>query len=293
LAALCDGGALRAPVGRASVCVFNRVWHQMGLMIHDIRLLDGTPLGRVLTLGRQLVAIPGFDGYLDDPALCASLGITSITSVDASPYEGASLVHDMNTPLPPEHQGVYDTVIDGGTLEHIFNVPVALASCMRALRVGGRFLGANPSNNLVGHGFYQFSPEFFYRVFAADNGFRVHAMEVHESRYPIVELGYHRRRFAPIDPDTIGARAELITSNPLMIRVVATKVADISPFGRWPQQSDYSATWKGAATRPTLLPPRMHAWVLSMLPRAITNHLVGWRHRAVARLRNRQRFRRR
>ena len=44
------------------------------------------------------------------------LGASSITVLDASPYEGADTIHDMNTPVPEAWHGRYDVVIDSGWL---------------------------------------------------------------------------------------------------------------------------------------------------------------------------------
>jgi hypothetical protein len=79
--------------------------------------------------------------------------------LDASPYEGADTIHDMNTPVPEAWHGRYDVVIDSGSLEDIFNFPVAIANLANMLRVGGTIFVTTPANNLMRHGFYQFSPD--------------------------------------------------------------------------------------------------------------------------------------
>ena len=38
------------------------------------------------------------------------LGAGHVDEIDAAEYEGASIVHDMNVPLPPEHRQRYDLV---------------------------------------------------------------------------------------------------------------------------------------------------------------------------------------
>ena len=64
-----------------------------------------------------------------------------------------------------ERAGQFDVVYDGGTLEHVFNFPVALRNAMELLRPGGRLFTIHTcANNLCGHGFYQFSRELFYRT---------------------------------------------------------------------------------------------------------------------------------
>src|SRR4029079_542898 len=87
------------------------------------------------------------------------LGAKNVQSMDFSSYENASIIHDLNNPVPKDLHKKFTCVVDGGTLEHIFNFPVAIKSCMQMLSVGGHFIGISPVNNQMGHGFYQFSPE--------------------------------------------------------------------------------------------------------------------------------------
>ena len=51
---------------------------------------------------------------------------------------------------------------------------------MEMVKRGGHFIGVTTLNNFCGHGFYQFSPELYYRVFAPGNGFEVVKMYVCE-----------------------------------------------------------------------------------------------------------------
>lgn len=98
--------------------------------------------------------------------LARALGAGNVSSCDFSGYEKATLIHDLNVPIGPEWHERFDMVIDGGTLEHVFNFPVAIANCMNLVKTGGHLLLFSPSNNMCGHGFYQFSPELFFRVLA-------------------------------------------------------------------------------------------------------------------------------
>ena len=103
---------------------------------------------------------------------CATSARKDTISIDASAYENATMVHDMNLPVGDELKQKFSVVIDGGTLEHVFNFPTAIRNCMEMLKVGGHFFAHTMANNFMGHGFYQFSPELFYRVFSPENGFR-------------------------------------------------------------------------------------------------------------------------
>ena len=99
-------------------------------------------------------------------------GAEVVESMDAAGHEQATIIHDMNLPIPDHLKGRFDVVIDGGTLEHVFNFPTAITNCMEMLfDVGGRYLGVSPANNWCGHGFYQFSGVLFFRIFSEENGF--------------------------------------------------------------------------------------------------------------------------
>jgi hypothetical protein len=188
------------------------------------------------------------------------LGAQETISVDASGYEGASLVHDMNLPIGDELKGRFSAVIDGGTLEHIFNFPTAIRNCMEMLAVGGHFFSHTMANNFMGHGFYQFSPELFYRVFSAENGFRMHRAVMFESR-----IG-RPQWYEAADPKEVGERVELINGRQTYLMVHAERIADVPMFQTAPQQADYSALWaKGAPPRygAAGLRSRIHQWAKS------------------------------
>jgi hypothetical protein len=172
------------------------------------------------------------------------LGARDIMSIDASTYESASFVHDMNLPIDNELKQKFSVVIDGGTLEHVFNFPVAIRNCMEMLKVGGHFFSQTMANNFMGHGFYQFSPELFYRVFSPENGFRIHRAVVFESR-----IG-NPKWYEAADPKQIGERVELINGRQTYLMVHAERIADVPIFAVPPQQADYSALWSQNA------PPR-------------------------------------
>jgi SAM-dependent methyltransferase len=139
------------------------------------------------------------------------LGAEKVDSMDYSNYENATVIHDMNLPFPAELKDKFSAIVDGGTLEHIFNFPAAIKSCMTALKTGGHFIGITPANNLMGHGFYQFSPELFYRVFSEVNGFSVKKMFVTSED----NMGAHSKWFEVADPAKVGDRITLVNAKPL------------------------------------------------------------------------------
>jgi SAM-dependent methyltransferase len=230
---------------------------------------EGHVFGRTLTIGRQrlfvsapelarLAASEGFPassgpdaGGRDAEAfLTRFLDASEVLSLDYSSFEGASITHDLNSPVPQSWHQTFDTVIDGGTLEHLFDVPTALANYMRLLRPGGRLFLHVPANNQLGHGFYQFSPELLYRALDQAHGFTVESMQVVQFNYVATEVGARGVPLAVIDPAELGTRTVVSGRYPASLLARARKLRHLDqPFATPPQQSDYVTAWKGESQR--------------------------------------------
>lgn len=158
------------------------------------------------------------------------LGAESISSFDVSAYEYATDIHDMNEPILTEYKEKYSVVIDGGSLEHVFNFPVAIKNCMDMVETGGHYLGITPANNFMGHGFYQFSPELFFRIFSEVNGFHVDHISIFEDvpGAQWVQL---------TDPDILGKRVEMVNNKPAYLLVQARKTANKQVFATPPNKA--------------------------------------------------------
>ncbi len=226
---------------------------------------DGVSLGHVLTLGRQDVHLDAesaralrhrlgwpegrpMPAHADD--IIRAIGACEVEAMDYSAYQGATRLHDLNQPIPRDWHQRFDIVFDGGTLEHVFNLPAAFASCMQLVKPGGRFLAVTVANNWCGHGFYQFSPELFFRVFTRDNGFSIVEMYVGDAD--------GRRHYAVADPAVVGSRVELWTSDPVYLLVHARRDAVVDPFTTIPNQADYERDWSETKREQTT--PRRAAW---------------------------------
>lgn len=105
---------------------------------------------------------------MSDEEFFRFLGFDEVFSCDVSSYENATLILDLNGPVPNELNGKFDMIFDGGTMEHIFTVPQVLANIHSMLKRGGRVIHIAPTSNMVNHGFYSFSPTFFSDYYAAN-----------------------------------------------------------------------------------------------------------------------------
>jgi hypothetical protein len=241
----------------------------MGFSIASAKFLakarqDGVCFGNTLTLGRQHMLIKperaraileqygawpppqGGPAFLESTrtefpwafnSFARALGATRVSACDASSYEGAEVTHDLNLPVPPEFEEAHDLVIDGGTLEHVFNFPTAIANCMKMVKTGGHLIIFTPINNYCGHGFYQFSPELFYRVLSPENGFEVCRMVALADDVGIGSF-FGLRYYFPItgpwyevkDPATIRKRVTLMNEESVILMILARKTARVPIF---------------------------------------------------------------
>lgn len=170
-------------------------------------------------------------------ALFACLGASEVESVDANAYEHATIIHDMNVPICGNRR--FSCLYDGGTLEHVFNVRTSFENCMKLVGQGGHLLHVVPANNFFGHGFYQFSAEFFYRLYGAENGFQV-------KKVFLVEDCPGGRWLEVPDPASVKRRIVFSNVLPTNLYVVVQKLAETTELSRFPQQSDYEQlSWVG------------------------------------------------
>jgi SAM-dependent methyltransferase len=103
-------------------------------------------------------------------------GFEEVHALDYSEYEGADIIFDLNKELPDNFIGAFDYVINGGTLEHIFDVAKALENMSFMLKNGGIIMHVSPAVGWVDHGFYSVSPTLFLDYYSV-NGFRIYQIE--------------------------------------------------------------------------------------------------------------------
>jgi 2-polyprenyl-3-methyl-5-hydroxy-6-metoxy-1,4-benzoquinol methylase len=87
----------------------------------------------------------------------------------------------MNLAVPLTFVNKYDFIFDGGTIEHVFNMPQVMSNIIDMLQVDGVFCSITCNNNFSGHGFYQFSPEFFQRTLAHKYGMEIKELYIGEN----------------------------------------------------------------------------------------------------------------
>jgi len=149
----------------------------MGFDKHSLKFLQEIvlrkydyKLGNVLTLGRQFVCMLDRRKTVEyvDEFIFPEHGARCTHSIDISLEESPTFQCDFGKPIDQVLSNkieYYDTIWDGGTLEHIYNVPVALENVKKLLKVDGIFVSQCALNGMAGHGFYTLSPELFFKTF--------------------------------------------------------------------------------------------------------------------------------
>jgi SAM-dependent methyltransferase len=138
-----------------------------------VLLTEGIPI----TLSHAKVL--AHKGYMSGDTLFRQLGFNEITVLDISAFEGATILFDLNSGggTPADLMERFDTIIDHGTLEHVFHLPNALRHLFTMLRPGGRVVHSAPSGNFFDHGFYMFQPTLFLDYYAA-NRWEINAVKI-------------------------------------------------------------------------------------------------------------------
>lgn len=159
------------------------------------------------------------------------LGAQTVDAVDKSDYEGATVPYDMNYPVM--HPPRFTMLLDGGTLEHVFNFPQAIKNAKQMVEIGGHYIGMSPSNQTSGHGFYQFSPELWFRVFGEDSGFKLKKL---------AKFQYGRGEWIDVqDPRVTGHLENHVSDDMLYLLIIAQKEEEVDQ--PYPNQVNWVKAW--------------------------------------------------
>ena len=186
------------------------------------------PQGRVATLGTQdiepevlqarAVRLDAALAARPDRQYLRACGWAEADALDIHP--AADVVIDLNEPLDVSSRlnGRYDTVLDLGTTEHVFDIKEALFNIASLVADAGRVVHFNPVQGYCNHGFVLMQPTLYWSFYEA-NGFAI--------RYcGIVEYLDDRQtsaRLIPVTADFNNLRFS--SASDCLIVVVAERVA--------------------------------------------------------------------
>lgn len=203
-------------------------------------------------------------------------------ALDISNYEGAEYVWDLNNPIPDYLKHVFGTVIDSGSLEHVFNVSEALINMNRLTAPDGRIIHFTPANNYLEHGFYQFSPTLFTDYYGVNN-FKKIACTLMEQ--PLLD---GNKNWSMWQWNFNRPYTNIISKRMVVIFVSAQK-QETSTEEIIPQQGQYSHHGEGGRTGEFIMPKwqmniieSTSPWIISLAKRILGKDLKikpwGLRH---------------
>lgn len=170
------------------------------------------------------------------------LGFSRVESIDISDFEGASIILDLGKPLDRDDVPTFDVIYDGGTTEHVFDLPTAWRNIDRMLKPGGVLIGHSPCNNWINHGFFQICPESVFGFWQAAMGYEVLDLFLQPMRPAHAE-----RMVRMTNPLETGARprirGHLPPGIPLIMAYAVRKPDEGRPAGSRAYQSDYVRRW--------------------------------------------------
>lgn len=158
-------------------------------------------------------------GKISDAYFFNLFGIESLSTMDVNDKEEASLIHDLNKPVPGSLKGRFDFIIDGGTFDHLFDVRRAFRNVVSMLKPDGRVFHWNAMSNYMFEAYLCFSPDFFYDYYVA-NRFEDCKVYVAEAMH---KRGL-RWRLWEFMGNTVGCRFS--SSNKVMVIVLAERGPD-------------------------------------------------------------------
>lgn len=133
-----------------SVCMMGKQSIQMKK--YDIkRMMDILSISYDKKIFETISDINNIDNFL----FFKMIGFKEVHALDCSPYEGADILFDLNK--------------DISLLEHVYNVAKAMENMSGLLAPGGIIIHISPGGGLVDHGFYSFSPSFFFDYYKENN----------------------------------------------------------------------------------------------------------------------------
>lgn len=251
----------------------------MGVTFHEYKFLEiiskNNTFGNILTIGRQELILNekdkirlNIDDKLSDKQkfidniLIDKFKAFSVQSIDNSNFENANIIADLNQPLC-SNKDLFDTIIDFGTSEHIFNATQCLQNISNFCKPGGIILHSLPSNNNCGHGFWQFSPELFFSLYCEKNGFAETEIYLFDA--------YNKYYIWKINKQKPGNRLELASDVSLYLLVKTKKIKQETH--QKVQQSDYIFKWDEKNSKNKKVSKKILSFIWKSIKDAIKNFI--------------------
>ena len=183
---------------------------------------------------------PDLESIRDIDFFCM-LGLSEVHAIDVNDFEGADIILDLNSPIPEALEASFDLLVDGSTLDNIFDTAAGLRNAARLLAPGGRCFLHNLGNTrdaYSGIPYTMFNPFWFFDYFVCnDFDYCQVYLTVDEDQYPeppvyAISLEHAARRWGG------GFTKPIVSEGLLVVSVYAEKGAR-SSWQKTPTQHAY------------------------------------------------------
>ena len=124
-------------------------------------------------------------------------------------YDPYFIFEQYNYEIDQEYCEYFDLVLDGGTLEHCYNISQAFKNVCQMVKVGGFSLHTNPANSL-NHGYFNLNPLFYDHGFTK-NGFNIHDLCILDQTQCVQSIrGIKKGKVIPVKA-SVFCKAEKVT----------------------------------------------------------------------------------
>jgi len=162
------------------------------------------------------------DAIVESKSFFLALGL-ELEVIDITSVRGGEILLDLNEACDTSLHGRYAVIIDGGTIEHCFNIAQAAKNILNMTRKGGHILSVNPLN-MFNHGFYNINPTW-YHDFYHQNGCTIISLS-------LIRLG-DNHSFSQVPMTDRFSQAP--TNSMLVLHAVKSTEQNIT----WPTQTKY------------------------------------------------------
>jgi len=107
-------------------------------------------------------------GHIYDHQLIEAVTDCQYSCLDVSEYEGADIIHDMNTPVSGSLVEQYDFIFNGSCLDNVFDPVTFLVNTSKMLKPGGRIIHNENSGSHPG-AYLMLSSEWFFSYYSINN----------------------------------------------------------------------------------------------------------------------------
>ncbi|HKY31128.1 MAG TPA: methyltransferase domain-containing protein [Candidatus Polarisedimenticolia bacterium] len=171
-----------------------------------------------------------------------ALGFRSYEAIDINSRYG-SMVMDLNQDLDRRYGFTrqYELVVNTGTSEHVFNQAAFLRNAHNLSAPGGLMLHIVPFTGYTNHGFYNYQPNIFFDL-AAANQYQLLRLAVADRNGELIDLS-RPSDLAAYFPFHLGLAAPNDRGNTFLVALLKRVTAASFAF---PCQGKYVATLEGA-----------------------------------------------